>query len=242
MSHLVIDAGNTSVKAALLDEGRIVAVRRSVRLDSEIVRLAAGRDVTCGILSAVRALTPEESALLEGLPLRMLRLSVALPLPLHIAYRTPDTLGPDRIAAAVGAWRRCPGSNILVIDAGTAITYDIVTASGEYLGGNISPGKDLRFRALHEYTGRLPLVSPSDEVPDVGYSTETAIRSGVIRGIQDEMSGCIARFSSIYESLNVFLTGGDAKLFEKPIKSGIFADEFLVLEGLDSICSFNEKI
>lgn len=241
MSHFVIDAGNTSVKAAVMDEGRIVEVRRSVRLDSGIVGLAAGHDVTCGILSSVRELTSEESALLEGLPFRMLRLSAALSLPLHIAYMTPDTLGPDRIAAAVGAWRKCPGNNILVIDAGTAITYDIVTASGEYLGGNISPGKDLRFRALHEYTGHLPLVAPSDDVPDVGYSTETAVRSGVIRGIQDEIAGCIARFSSIYTSINVFLTGGDVKLFEKPIKSGIFADEFLVLEGLDSICSFNEK-
>lgn len=244
MCHFVIDAGNTCVKAAVLVDGMVTDMCRSNSVDADVIRLASSHDVSCGILSSVRELDPAELALIESLPFRMLRLSASLPLPIRIGYSTPDTLGPDRIAAAAGAWHRCPGCNILVIDAGTAITYDIVTSSGEYLGGNISPGKSLRFRALHEFTGHLPLVSASDsdQIPDVGFSTETAIRSGVIRGIQDEIHGCIARLSDIYNPLTVFFTGGDIKLLEIPIKSGIFADGFLVLKGLDSICSFNEKI
>lgn len=241
MSHFVADIGNTSVKTALMSDGRVTVMSRGAALDPEVCSIAYGGDVSMGILSSVRELTPDEEKVMASLGFPVLRLSCDTHIPLRILYSTPHTLGPDRIAAAVGAWCRMPGRNLLIIDAGTAITYDVVTAQGEYIGGNISPGCNLRFRSLAEHTGRLPLVGPDGDIPDTGYSTETAIRSGVMLGILNEVSGYVERLSQIYDSLFVFLTGGDADLFEIPIKSGIFADEFLVLEGLDSICNFNEK-
>ena len=239
--HFLIDVGNTSVKAALMTDGRLSVMRRDNSLSGSLTELARGHNVSCCVCSAVRPLTASEQSLLDSLPFQVMRLSADLRLPFRIAYSTPETLGPDRIAAAAGAWSRKPGCNLLVIDAGTAVTYDVVTAQGEYIGGNISPGVRLRLQALHEHTGTLPMVSVQGDAPLLGYSTETAIRSGVLHGLNDEIAGCIQRLSSKYENLFVFLTGGDAELFEIPIKNGIFADEFLVLEGLDTICSFNEK-
>lgn len=242
MVHLVVDIGNSSTKSAVMSDGRVLSVCREECLGNGLSELVSDAKISCGICSSVRELTDGERILLSSLPFPVIHLSAQTPLPLRIVYSTPGTLGPDRIASAVGAWKRMPGRNLLIIDAGTAVTYDVVTAEGEYLGGNISPGLSMRLRALHEFTGRLPLVSPDGDVPDVGYSTETAIRSGVVLGMRDEMLGCISRLSAGYDSIFVFLTGGDAELFGIPIKNGIFADEFLLLEGLDTICSFNEKM
>lgn len=239
--HFVVDAGNTNVKYALVSDGCVMELYYGRSCAENVREMVRKPGITCGICSSVRELDPEEKNFLESLDFPMMYLSADLPLPLEIAYSTPQTLGPDRIAAAVGAWKRSPGRNILIIDAGTAITYDVVTCGGVYLGGNISPGKDLRFKALHEHTGKLPLTDEAGDIPLVGYTTETALRSGVIRGIQYEISGCISRLSSEYERLLVFLTGGDAEMFEIPIKNSIFAERFLVLEGLDCICEFNEK-
>ena len=239
--HFVIDIGNTCVKTALTDNGAVICSLRSPLTDAKVLEMACDSRVTSGICSAVRGLSPEELDFLGSLPYPVLRLTGGTPMPLTISYRTPQTLGPDRIAAAVGAWGRSPGCNLLVIDVGTAITYDVVTSQGEYIGGNISPGKDLRFKALYTYTGKRPLVTECGDVPVLGYSTETAIRSGVMTGIRNEMLGFISQMESQYDSLLVFFTGGDAEKFEIPIKNRIFADEFLLMEGLDLICRFNEK-
>lgn len=242
MAHFVIDAGNSSVKAALMEDGKVMRTCQAATLCDIPSDFVGEEDVSCGICSSVRPIENVERRFLQTLPFRVMHLSSDLPMPLEIAYSTPSTLGPDRLAAAVGAWNRAPGHNILVIDSGTAITYDVVTKDGRYIGGNISPGVAMRFLSLHEHTAGLPSVSADGDTPIVGYSTETAIRSGVINGICNEMSGYVSRLSTVYDSLLVFLTGGDADLFEIPIKSGIFAVKFLVLEGLDCICGFNEKI
>lgn len=239
--HLVIDIGNTSVKVALTENGAVLSSVRGALTDDSVRTMIEGRQITSGICSAVRELTDREQEFVSALPFPMMRLTSETPLPLTLKYRTPQTLGPDRIAAAVGAWGRSPGRNLLVIDVGTAITYDVVTSQGEYIGGNISPSKDLRFKALHAYTGKLPLVTECGDTPVLGYSTETAIRSGVMTGIRNEMLGFISQMESQYDSLLVFFTGGDAEKFEIPIKNRIFADEFLLMEGLDLICRFNEK-
>lgn len=239
--HFVVDVGNTTVKSALTDDGNVIEVHCGQLCSDEVRRMVRTAGITCGICSSVRDLGTEEKVFLDCLPFPVAYLSADVPLPLRIDYSTPHTLGPDRIAAAVGAWNRFPCRNILVIDAGTAITYDVVTCDGAFLGGNISPGKDLRIKSLHEHTGKLPKIDATGDTPLIGYSTETALRSGIIGGIQYEMQGYISRLSSEYESLLVFLTGGDAEMFEKPIKNRIFAERFLVLEGLDCICKFNEK-
>lgn len=165
------------------------------------------------------------------------------PIPIRNLYSTPKTLGPDRLAAAIGAYYEgyeLEGKHIpiLIIDSGSAITYDFVNEAGEYLGGNISPGVEMRFRALHEFTAKLPLIhAPKGQVTEgfMGNSTETAIQHGVMDGVRHEIEGFICQFMSKYPNLCVFLTGGDKFDFEEQVKNRIFADKFLVSKGLNII-------
>jgi len=160
-------------------------------------------------------------------------------LPIAVRYQTPETLGRDRIAVAVGANYLQPQKDILVIDAGTAITFEVVEASGIYLGGNISPGLTTRFHALNRFTKRLPLVEEKEIVPLLGTSTETAILAGVVHGIVFEMDGYINTLQNKYPGLYVFLTGGHTFYFAKRLKSAIFAEKNLVLIGLNRILEYN---
>ena len=166
-------------------------------------------------------------------------LDETVPLPITVQYKTPHTLGRDRLAAAVGANYLQPGKDLLVIDAGTAITYELIEASGTYVGGNISPGMTTRFRALNHFTKKLPLVSESEHVPLVGTNTETAIQAGVVNGIVCEMDGYIEMLRLKYPNLLVFLTGGHSFYFERRLKNSIFADINLVLTGLNRILEYN---
>ena len=150
-----------------------------------------------------------------------------------------EYLGKDRLAAAVGANYLQPGKDLLVIDAGTAITYELIDASGSYLGGNISPGMTTRFRALNLFTEKLPLVVEQEYIPLVGTDTETAIQAGVVNGIVCEMDGYIEMLRLKYPNLLVFLTGGHSFYFERRLKNSIFADINLVLTGLNRILEYN---
>ena len=142
----------------------------------------------------------------------------------------------------VGAQLLQPGKDLLVIDAGTCLTYEFIDAQGNYHGGNIAPGKLMRFKALHSYTAKLPLIEAEGNIPELGYNTETAIRSGVIKGMEFEISGYITHLQKKYPELLVFLTGGDEFSFDTNLKNIIFADKFLVLKGLNRILEYNDKI
>jgi len=155
--------------------------------------------------------------------------------PLKNRYATPETLGADRLAAAVGAWSLFPHQNSLVIDLGTCITYEAVSKAGEYLGGNIVPGLRLRCEAMHRYTANLPLVEVEKPVPLIGKSTVECMQSGVFNGLVAEINGMIATYSSRFEDLKVLTCGGDAFFFESHLKPTIFAASNLVLMGLHAI-------
>ena len=158
------------------------------------------------------------------------------PLPITNLYTTPHTLGTDRICSIVGAFFECEcHCSVLCIDCGTAITYDIINKYGEYLGGNISPGQDMRFKGLHAFTSRLPLINANGQITDIGISTETAIRNGVIQGINYEISGHIHHYKEKFPDLKVFFTGGNIENFVDNSKNYIFADKNLVLKGLNII-------
>lgn len=141
------------------------------------------------------------------LGMSVMRLTHATPLPIGVEYTTPHTLGLDRVAAAAGA--ALEAEEALVVDAGTALTLDIV-AHDRFLGGNISPGMRLRFRSLNKFTSRLPLVSPVGEVPEFGHDTQTAIRAGVVNGIVAEIIAAYRSATAQFPSLRLLLTGGDA--------------------------------
>jgi type III pantothenate kinase len=144
-------------------------------------------------------------------------------------------MGMDRLAAVIGAYDLKPNNDILIIDAGTAITFDILNSFGEYLGGNISPGLEMRFKALHEYTSLLPLVSDYSVKSEVGVDTISAIQNGVINGVKYEIKGVIESFVSKYPQLLIFLTGGNDFDFDTRIKKRIFVDKYLVLRGLNRV-------
>ena len=234
--NLIIDIGNNSAKFFLFSGEQIVlhTRRENTRFDviDEWNRLY---DIDKAIVSSVIADSCELQNELQKLQCPIVRFNSSTPLPLEINYRTPGTLGSDRLAAAVGAWNEATGRNLLVIDAGSAITIDFVSKDGKFNGGNIAPGIKMRLKALHEYTSRLPMVDKEGDTPTIGYDTETAIRSGVINGICHEIEGYINEFKQKYCDLLVFLTGGDEKPLKNRIKNCIFADKYLVAKGLNRI-------
>lgn len=227
-------------KVAVFDGLRMVKVLTEPNdsLDCLSV-LCADFPIEKGIVATVVDLSERVQSQLDALNISLLWLNHTTPLPVVNLYETPKTLGYDRMAAVVGAYSQFPGKDILVIDAGTCITYEFIDSKGRYHGGNISLGLQMRLKALHQFTGRLPLVSIEGASCLMGRNTETAIRSGVLKGIEYEISGCIKSMKAKYPGLLVFLTGGDEFSFETNIKNSIFADRFLVLKGLNRILNYN---
>ena len=251
--NLIIDIGNTAAKVALFDGGEMVEVLTESNQSLDCLEaLCAKYPVEQGIVATVIDLSERVLAALVALPFPLLWLDSKTPLPFPLLwlnhetplpvvnlYETPETLGYDRMAAVVGANEQFPHRNILVIDAGTCITYEFIDSKGQYHGGNISPGMQMRFKALNQFTGRLPLIDSNGRKLPMGRDTETAIRAGVMKGMEYEISGYIESMKHKYPELLVFLTGGDDFSFDSSVKSIIFADRFLVLKGLNRILNYN---
>lgn len=223
-----------------MDSGVILEQTKGDELDEALVReLCRKWPVGKAIVATTRCDADREVALLRGIVPHVLEFTPDTPVPLKNGYLTPRTLGRDRMAAAVGAWGLYPGRNIVVVDCGTAITIDLVSKEGVFLGGVISPGVNMRFRALKEYTAKLPLCAPTDEQLLVGRSTVEAIEAGVMNSVSFEIEGYISRISEKFEDLCIIFTGGDAKYFAKRIKNTIFANYNLILYGLERILEFD---
>lgn len=238
--NLIIDIGNTSTKLAVFERDTLAGVFSEPGQSMQTLpQLISTYKIERGIAVTVADIRADVLERLKNLPFPLLWLNKDTPLPVTNLYRTPGTLGYDRIAAVVGAYDRFPGKDLLVIDAGTAITYEFIDAKGRYHGGNISPGVHMRLKALNQYTSHLPLVSPEGELPPIGQDTETAIRAGVMKGIEYEIRGYIISLRDKYPGLLVFLTGGDGFSFDSKLKNIIFADRFLVLKGLNRILNDN---
>lgn len=244
MQNLIIDIGNSSAKIALFKGDTLLELARISHssLHSFIESKAHESNIQHAIVSSVIPLAPEVEEAINRLPYPCLRMSAQLRMPFSILYKTPETLGPDRLAALTEAWNQKIGHNLLVIDMGTAITYDIITSEGIYVGGNISPGIGMRFKALHHFTGKLPLVNKEGERIEIGDTTETAIREGVLQGVNHEIEGYIHNYSLKYPNLLVFLTGGSAFLLDNQTKNRTFADNLLVVKGLNRILTLNNEI
>ncbi|WP_291529732.1 type III pantothenate kinase [Bacteroides sp. UBA939] len=238
--NLVIDIGNTVAKIAVFDGVSLleVAYDSNENLD-HLPGIYHKYHFEKAIVATVIDLKEQVVEQLASLSIPVLWLNETTPLPVANLYETPETLGYDRMAAVVGANEQFPGKDILVIDAGTCITYEFVDADGRYHGGNISPGMQMRFRALHQFTSRLPMVQREGRELPMGKDTETAIRAGVLNGLEYEILGYITALKHKYPELLVFLTGGDDFSFATNLKSIIFADRFLVLKGLNRILNYN---
>ena len=240
MTKLIIDIGNTFSKLAVYESKNLktVEVSKNLSLNDVISFFQRKGPFRAAILSSVTDYSPDITAFLKQ-KTSFFELSHDLTLPVSIHYKTPQTLGKDRIAAVVGAAARFPAQEVLVIDAGTAITYDMVTAQKKHLGGGISPGIDMRFKALHTFTGNLPLVPRQDFAELLGDSTTDSILSGVLNGVLAEVSGIIDAYRKKFDGIQVVITGGDHKYFDNKLKNNIFALPNLVLDGLNEILDLN---
>jgi type III pantothenate kinase len=239
--NLIIDIGNSRTKVAIFSGAKLID---SYAYDAITVQdLSTLRNKYPGIgkaiLSSVASFHPSVGAWLKSSCPYFLELTSRTPMPILNNYKTPETLGLDRLAAAIGALVIFPGHDLLVIDAGTAITFDLIESNGTFAGGNISPGLRSRFRALHEFTDNLPLISEIDQVPLIGKTTEEAIKAGVINGIIHEMDGTVDLLKKQYPEIQPVLTGGDAPFFERRLKNPIFVQFEITLIGLNRILDYN---
>ena len=238
--NLVIDIGNSRVKLAVMESGRCVAERVAERFSAAVLgELTAAFPVRRAIVSSTRGDAADVAAAVRAQGIPCLEFTPQTPVPIASDYLTPHTLGRDRLAAAVGVTVLWPGRDVLVVDCGTAVTIDLVTADGTFRGGSISPGLRMRFRALHEFTAALPLCDVPDSDGLFGRSTSGAIGAGVLNSLVFEIEGYIGRLRRQIDGLCVMFTGGDAKYLTKRIKNAIFADRNPVFCGLDRILEFN---
>ena len=237
--NLTIDIGNSRTKLGVFDGERLVErpVLRKPKIE-EIGQVIDRYGVERAILSTVADYSAELDDFLRE-KLFYIQLKKDTPLPIRNDYKTPETLGKDRIAAAVGAWCIFPNKNLIVMDAGTCITIDFVHHTGVYMGGTITPGISLRYKAMHHFTSRLPLVKRQRLDGFIGYSTESCMRVGAQMGATLELKGFMERYEEEFGEISVIMTGGDADYFVSELKNEIFARPNLVLTGLNDILRYN---
>lgn len=233
----VIDQGNTMTKVGIFEGHRLVENHRVAKgAEDEVVQFIRQSGCNGGIVSSVRSDHGEN--MVAALDTPAIRMDRNLPLPFKIDYHTPQTLGVDRLANAAGALRVMDAKRVLIIDCGSCLTTTLLE-DRILMGGSIAPGLRMRFEALAQFTGQLPLVEPHlEEVTRVGKTTDQSIRSGVQLGILAEIKEIIAQHCSPNEPLSVIMTGGDASYFVPWLKSPIFAEPFLTLMGLHEIYHF----
>jgi len=237
---LILDIGNTRTKFAVFEDDRLVETGvlkgEAAHRPDHVARMY-------GPFYSTMLASVTTNDIITGTELfgNVVRMRSGMRLPVKITYKTPETLGADRLANVVGAWKTNPGRNSLVIDAGTCIKYDLLISGSEYPGGIISPGIAMRFKSLNRYTDKLPSLKPELEIPPlVGQSTEGSMRSGVVNGALAEATALFQQFNALYKELDIILTGGDAGLFEGMVKSAIFVAPALTLTGLKVILDHND--
>ena len=239
--NLIIDQGNTQIKIGVFDKWHLVHSDSHDILDkNKLQNIVQKYNVSRCILSSV--IDPGKNGLIDDLANVIpgfMQLSHKTPLPFKIDYKTPETLGKDRIAVVAGGTYLYPGMDLLIIDAGTAITYELATKDGIYHGGNISPGLQMRYKALNTFTSRLPYPVFKNQSELIGKSTEDAIHAGIQWGMVNEIDGYINRLKANFPEILILFTGGDANFFVKKLKKPIFVDLNLVLTGLNRILEYN---
>lgn len=247
--NLCIDQGNSRTKVAIIgDEGKLLHtfIYKSFA-SADVERLFSLYPITDSIISSVINIEPAVVNSLHRLSEHFILFDHKTPIPIRNGYDTPETLGQDRLAAAVGAVSLCPNENLLIIDAGSAITYDYVSADGTFCGGNIAPGIKMRLTMLHSLTKKLPLVEAeeSELIPLFGKNTRDAIAAGVVRGVAYEVKGYMRTLADRGQHFQTYLTGGNAPYILNSVRShgkrsySIHHEKHLVLIGLNRILSYN---
>lgn len=243
--NLCIDQGNSRTKVALFKDGRIVKnlIYKSFT-SADVERLFSLYPITDSIVSSVANIEPAVVNALHRLSKHFILFDHLTPLPIANYYQTPDTLGHDRIASAVGASYLCPDKNLLIVDAGSAVTYDFVSADRKFMGGNIAPGIKMRLTVLNQMTKKLPRIEVEENAlrPLFGKNTHEAIAAGVVRGIIFEVKGYMRALKEQNISYEVYVTGGHAPYILSAMKSEVRSEPHLVLIGLNCILEYNKEI
>jgi type III pantothenate kinase len=239
LSTLCLDFGNTRLKTALFAEGNlkeiIVLNENPFQHLKEVIEQYKP---AVSILSSVINHDAQIEALLKATT-RFHQLNNQSKLPFTIPVGKPETVGADRLAIAAATVSLFPKKNNLTIGLGSCITYNFINQSHELIGGSISPGMEMRFKAMHQFTAKLPLAEADWNVPLVGYDTKTNLQTGVILGIAKEIDGMIEAYKEKFGNFNAVLTGGDIAIFEPHLKNKIFADPDLIFKGLYAISQIN---
>ncbi len=238
--NIVIDSGNTYSKVGWFRGEKLL--RYTTGLNFEELIDTVREDRPDYILFSSVSYSEEAFTTALRLTTPVMALTPQLPLPITKEYDTPETLGADRIAASAGANFLFPDEDLLVIDMGTCITYDLVDRHAAFQGGIISPGVKMRFKAMNSFTKRLPLIDPEKDPQLIGKSTRNAMLSGVMNGVLAEIEGIIERYRHKYPALRVVMCGGDVTFFESSLKPPIFAVPELVVIGLNRILTYNVSI
>lgn len=236
---LCIDFGNSRCKAALFMNNEIVSeYHLTENIHGELSEIIGKENPGAVILSSVIEHDPKLEDIIKKVP-RFHKLNYQSKLPFTTPVGKPSTIGADRLALAAAAVHFFPGKNNLIIGLGSCITYNFINQRNEFLGGSISPGMTMRFRAMHDYTAKLPLVQEDFNFPFLGYDTVTNLQSGVLYGIICELDGMISKYAERYGNFNVVLTGGNSAYFAGELKNRIFADHNFLFKGLYAISEHN---
>jgi len=241
--NLIIDVGNTYVKLAVFKGDKMKrkdVIKLQLLLKHINLLKEEYKSINKVIISSVGELKDKDVSYIDK-QFDLILLNSKTKLPFKNLYKTPKTLGIDRIALVSASVNLFPEKSALIIDAGTCITYDFVTTKNEYLGGAISPGIRMRYKSLNNLTANLPLLET--EIPNsiIGNSTNNSIHSGVVNGVLTEIKGVIQQYEQKYSDLTVILTGGDANFLSKQLKSSIFANSNFLLQGLNYILQINSN-
>ena len=241
--NLIIDVGNTQVKLAVFEDSGLVfnAICKKEFLLIELRKIKKDFLIDQSIISTVALFSDTELLEIKKMLPHLILLSHNTTVPFKNLYGSPQTLGVDRIAIAAAAVSKYHDKNVLVIDAGTCITYDFVDEKGNYLGGAITAGIKMRYSSLNEFTDKLPLLDPKYPKSIIGNSTAESIHSGIVNGVLAEINSIINQYKEQYKKLTVVLTGGDTNFLAKRLKNGIFANPIFLLEGLNMILIYNSK-
>lgn len=238
---LTIDVGNTNIKVAVFKQVNLIEkfVFQKNELKNNFKNiLKKYQNCTNAVLSSVGKLEESDVLWLKS-HFDLLEISYTSAFPFKNLYGSPKTLGVDRMVLAAGAVLLYPNQNVLIIDAGTCVTYDFVTRNSEYLGGAISPGLRLRYESLHNFTAKLPLLTKKIPLNFIGNTTDEAIHSGVVNGLCNEIEGFVSQYSVKNEQFTIILTGGDTNFLANRLKSIIFADENFLLKSLQQLYTYS---
>ena len=239
--NLVIDIGNNYFKLAVFQKNKILfnTSEKNRIIEKNISDLLDKyTEISNCIISNVSSLSIDH--IFKVRKINFCKLTSSLRLPFKLNYKTPESLGNDRIALVAASLKLYPNSNNIIIDTGTCITIDFVDQNSNYMGGMISPGIEMRYKSLHNYTSRLPNLEKSSNFQFPADSTKGSIHTGVVGGVKNEILGFIDQITSEYKRVNIILTGGDAKFLSKTLKIAIFANQIFILEGLNSILNLNK--